>query len=111
MTHCRIELPHSPEMIEYPDILADGGDEVRLDEGDVAGVGDVQQRLEPHHEVGGESVVLLQSHHGLPAVRHELVILVHVCHHLVHLVHAVAHDPLLTVDYHIAGAAHQSLLG
>ena len=81
-----------------------------LDQGDVAGVGDVQERLEPHHEVGGEPVVLLQGDHGLPAVRDELVILVHIRDYPEHVVHAVAHHPLLAEHDHIAGAAHVTSL-
>ena len=40
-------------MIEYPDILADCGDKMRLDEGDVAGVGDVEERLGDDEETPG----------------------------------------------------------
>ena len=97
-------------MIEYPDILADCGDKMGLDEGDVAGVGDVEERLEPHHEVGGEPVVLLQGDHGLSAVRDELVILVDIRHDPEHVVHAVTHDPLLAEHDHVAGAAHVTSL-
>ena len=65
-------------MIEYLDIFADSGDEMGLDEGDVTGVGDIEEGLESHDEVGGQPVVLLQGNNRLSAVGDKLVILVYV---------------------------------
>ena len=88
-------------MIEYSDISTDGRDEVRLHQSDVTGVGEVEEWLEADHEVCRQPVVFLQSHSGLSAVRNEIVVLLHVCHHREHLLLAVTNDPLLTKNDHV----------
>ena len=46
-----IEFPDSFEMVKYLDILADGSDKEGFYQGDMTGVGEVEEGLEPHHKV------------------------------------------------------------
>ena len=47
-----VKFPHSSEVIKYFDVSTDSGDEERLQKIDVTGVGEVEEWLEPNHEVG-----------------------------------------------------------
>ena len=97
----RVKFPHSFQVIKYFYISTDGGYEKRLQKVDVTGVGEVEEWLEPNHEVGGQSTVFLQGDSGFSTVRNKVVIILDVRHHREHLVLTVSNYSLLTEDNHI----------
>ena len=48
----RVKFPHSSQVIKYFDISTDGSYEKRLQQVDVTGVGEVEERLESNYKVG-----------------------------------------------------------
>ena len=81
-------------MFEYPYILADSSDEIGLYQGDVTGVGEVEEWFEADHEVGGESALLALSDDRLAAVGDKLVVGFNIRHNLEHLGWGVANPNL-----------------